>query len=202
MRWIALFLLMCGSVQADDMFGLGEPRVEVETSVGDTFGLSSPLGGGLKSALPKTPSVAPRLEPATAVEPRMAFIPIVRRAKGNWTDPDVGAWSATTLTLHLKGELESSQHRGLVPAGQLAGRSLRELRDIHDNLHEGFAWDGTVKQSLQVVTNSRVDSLPTIRSSLMVQNVGRFPQVLTSSQCPPGVNCPQQTTSRRFRVFR
>lgn len=74
------------------------------------------------------------------------LLPVVHRSGRNWTDPDVGRWSESTLRRHLLGELESTQHRGQVPPEQLVGRSLKELIAIHANLHEGYNWDGQPKQ--------------------------------------------------------
>lgn len=81
-------------------------------------------------------------------------ITIIRRSSSAWTDPDIGPWSTSTLKKHLRGELESTQHRGMVPSQELDGRSLSELKAIHANLHEGWTWDGRSRQSRRTVTKS------------------------------------------------
>lgn len=80
---------------------------------------------------------------AFTVKPAKVLQPVFHRSGRNWTDPDVGRWSVETITRHLKGEIESPQHRGKVPLDQLEGRSLMELIAIHANLHEGYQWNGT-----------------------------------------------------------
>jgi hypothetical protein len=199
-----VWLMLCGFTFADNMFGLGDPEpveVAVFTSA-ETFGLGDvdPIqqptpavrqDGQLAIALRRESPVRDGLfenKPVRSVV-KAALLPVVRRSEADWTDPDVGTWTALTLIRHLEGELESPQHRGLVPAGQLVGRSLADLKAIHANLHEGWAWDGrerrvaTVKRSLHVQP-------PTVRQFLTVQS---------SSQCPGGV-CP--TNQSRPRIFR
>jgi hypothetical protein len=95
-----------------------------------------------------------------AKEVKVARQVIVRRARSSWVDASVGAWSVEKLRSHLRGELASAQHRGLVPASELEGRSLQELADIHDNLHEGYAWNGDVIQRRTVTVQKYQSSCP------------------------------------------
>lgn len=97
--------------------------------------------------------------PETITAPKSTvLLPVVHRSGRNWTDPDVGRWSESTLRRHLLGELESPEHRGQVPPGQLVGRSLKELIAIHANLHEGWSWDGQPKQKPKQVPRRPVPS--------------------------------------------
>ena len=137
------------------------------------------IASGLQS-VSQSVVVAP-LEASVFKEPTPARLPVVRRALSQWTDPDVGMWDRNSLTLHLKGDLESSQHRGLVPAAQLVGRTLRELLDIHDNLHEGFSWNGQAQRS---------------RSVEVVRPV-RLQWTFRQNDCPNGV-CPAPAVRRRL----
>lgn len=117
-----------------------------------TFGLSvstkahgvTASNFGLGSSLAITPAMTIQ-ETAKPDTPSPAFPPVVaqrvtvvRRARLSWVD-SAGAWSVERLRSHL-----ATGHA--VPSSELAGRTFRELSDIHDNLHEGFAWNGVTVQ--------------------------------------------------------
>jgi hypothetical protein len=114
-------------------------------SVGQDFGLGSHVSyttnGAFGLGLVKQEKAKP-VEVSKPIVSKPILKPIIRQAKSNWVDSSVGDWTADTLRRHLLGELSSNQHRGQVPAAELQGRSLRELIDIHDNLHEGYLWHG------------------------------------------------------------
>lgn len=186
---IAILICLLTIPASAQTFGLGPEVVEVTAVVtAETFG----LGDVPRSVLVATPTLAPIKQRAATVlsAPRTVLrsvteaaptrIPIVRRALRSWTDRTVGPWSVTTLTLHLRGELESPQHRGYVPVEQLEARTLVELQDIHDNLHEGWIWDGSARR------------VTTVQRTVSVQ-----------SSCPGGV-CPttSHTTIRRGLLWR
>lgn len=134
---------------------------------GQSFGLCS--GFETRSLYGMTVTVKQEPEPkseakqevkAEAKEINITRQVIVRRARSSWVDSSVGAWTVEKLIQHLRGELASAQHRDRVPASELEGRSLRELSDIHDNLHEGYAWNGSVIQSKTVTLQKYQSNCP------------------------------------------
>jgi len=161
----------------ENLFGLGVSRGPEPPAIVSTFGLGPTTTG---TTLTSSPVVVQIREGATALLPPVAHSQVVRRASSSWVDQSVGSWNTAKLSAHLRGELASPQHRGQVPAGQLDGRSLNELKAIHDNIHEGYAWNGGVTQS-RVVT---------------VQ-----PKRVSSGNCPGGV-CPAPTRFTPRRLFR
>lgn len=143
-------------------FGLGVSTEPHRVTV-STFGLESsvaftPAATTQETVRPDTPS--------PALSPVVQRVSVVRRARSSWLQSGQ-SWSVERLQSHL-----STTHSVL--SVELQGRTLRELSDIHDNLHEGFAWNGaTVTQ-----TTTRT----------------------VSSSCPGGV-CPTNTYQPR-RLFR
>lgn len=185
MKTIVIWLLLCGCVCADDMFGL-VTEVRTETVViEDMFGLEpTPARRPVATVTKKVAAITEQLAEQPRSIVKTVLRPVVRRGTGPWIDPDVGSWQVETLTNHLKGELESTQHRGSVPHDQLIGRSLRELKAIHANLHEGFAWHGGASSAITTQKTATIES----RLEIAPRN----------STCPGGV-CP--TTSARPRLF-
>lgn len=151
-------------------YGLGV-STEVRLVSSSSFGLGSSKVAS--TFLPATP------QPVAQPRPAAVFEIIVRRARLSWTDRTVGTWTDATLRRHLLGELASPEHRGRVSAAQLAGRSLRELQDIHDNLHEGYSWNGTVTTTTMTTRAVQV----------------------SSGNCPGGV-CPTPQRAPVRRIFR
>jgi hypothetical protein len=124
-------------------FGLG---VSSKNSVTvSTFGLS---------ALQEV--VRPSPPPALSQEVRRTTVvqqtPVVRRASSYWTEGG-RAWSSQTIHSHL------IKHN--IPANELVGRSLKEMIDMHDNIHEGYGWNGSVKARVQPVSNCPGGVCPT-----------------------------------------
>jgi len=158
-------------------FGLGADCVEDKATTKSAAAIDPP------SVVAK-PVVSASVETVTA-----SRVAVVRRARSSWVDSSVGAWSVEKLRSHLRGELASPQHRGSVPTSELEGRTLRELADIHDNLHEGYAWDGGGASA--AVVRSR---------SVTVQSF-QTPAKVASGSCPGGV-CPSPTARPIRRLFR
>jgi hypothetical protein len=135
-------------------FGLGVSS-EVHVTV-STFGLS---------AVAFTPAAKQEVvkpdTPPSAISQRTT---VVRRARSYWTEGG-RPWTVETLRVHLFG------HQ--VPSEQLNGRTLRELVDMHDNIHEGYSWSG-------------------VQRTVTVQKY--------QSSCPGGV-CPTPSYQPR-RLFR
>lgn len=134
------------------------------------------------------PLDAATVEPISESPP--AKTTIIKRSSAPWIDPDIGPWTESKLRRHLLGELASPQHRGDVPANELKGRSLAELKAIHANLHEGWNWDGSPK-----VSPSRDTVFEEIDPGF-----GECFSPMPGSQCPGG-RCPPQSRPlfRRFR---
>jgi hypothetical protein len=183
---VSLFVVCfpVATIANDGTFGLG-------VSSGNNFASMSMFGLDAdcvqaKAATKETVVVAPSLVAAKPVEAVSdSRVAIVRRARSSWVDSSVGAWSVEKLRSHLRGELASPQHRGKVPTSELEGRTLRELADIHDNLHEGFEWNGGSS-----VVHSR---------SVTVQSFQTTAKM--ASSCPGGV-CPSPMSRPVRRLFR
>lgn len=147
------------SVANAQTFGLGVSSESHSVSV-STFGLGSSVA---------TTSAATTQEAAIPDTPLPAFsqvvqrVTVVRRARAYWTEGG-RPWTVATLRSHLVG------HQ--VPSGELANRSLREMIDMHDNMHEGFTWSGVTRTTTRTV-----------------------------SSCPGGV-CPTNTYQPVRRLFR
>jgi hypothetical protein len=146
---VAFSAILTVSVNANDTFGLGTPKTEpIAVSTGETFGLTSNV-----VVIRQAVVVQKKRQPVTPVR---SLIPVVRRAAGSWMDASVGVWTQAKLSAHLRGEIASSQHRGAVPISQIDGRSVQELLAIHDNLHEGWSWDGSTRVRTVTVQRSTV----------------------------------------------
>jgi len=190
-------LVLCFQVPAnanDGTFGLGAAATGNNFASVSTFGLVADCvadNSTTKAAAAiDTPSVVVKpvvCEPAKTVT--ASRVAVVRRARSSWVDVSVGAWSVEKLRSHLRGELASPQHRGSVPTAELEGRTLRELADIHDNLHEGYAWDGGGASSSVVMSRS-----------VTVQSFQTTAKV-SGGSCPGGV-CPSPTARPIRRLFR
>jgi hypothetical protein len=138
---VASFPIAAANAQT---FGLGVSS-DVHVTV-STFG----LGPSVVAITSTSPTKQEVVKPDTPPPVAQSRTVVVRVARSSWADSSVGAWTVETLRSHLRGELASGQHRGRVPMAELEGRTLRELKDIHDNLHEGYAWNGrTVTRTVQ-----------------------------------------------------
>jgi hypothetical protein len=169
---VILAMLVAIPANANETFGLGSASPEpMALSSAETFGLTDGV-----VVVRQRIVVEQKRQPVTPVR---SLLPVVRRAAGNWIDEGIGAWNETKLAAHLRGELASANHRGAVPVQQLVGRTLKELRDIHDNLHEGWLWDGSAR----------------VRAAVTVRQASTYWQ---ASSCPGGV-CPTPTRGRLFR---
>jgi len=191
---LILIVLLCpAACFADDMFGLGDAGV-AEASVvssAETFGLSNDptpavrYESQLANVLPRksTATERPSVVVRTVEVKKPARIQIVRRALSEWTINSV-SWTVGSLRSHLLG----SNHQ--IPVEQLDGRALSELRAIHDNLHEGWAWDGSSRiRSVVVSGNQEI-----VRSRTVTR------QSLINQSCPGG-RCPTNQSYGR-RLFR
>jgi hypothetical protein len=115
-------------------FGLGvSSKNNVTVS---TFGLSAASVATLQKVVRPTPP--------PALSQVVQQTPVVRRASSYWTEGG-RAWNSQTIHSHLL------KHN--VPSSELVGRSLKEMIDIHDNIHEGYGWNGSVKARVQPVSN-------------------------------------------------
>lgn len=196
--WMAVALLVfidfpAASMANDGTFGLGVSSGHSFAAV-STFGLGADCvedKAATKAAVAiDPPSVVANPVVSKPVETVTASrVAVVRRARSSWVDSSVGAWSVEKLRSHLRGELASPQHRGSVPTAELDGRTLRELADIHDNLHEGFSWNGG--GSSASVVSSRSVTVQTFQTTAKV----------SGGSCPGGV-CPSPTARPIRRLFR
>lgn len=178
---IALAACLCLHTEAnanESLFGLGVSPVK-NVAASSTFGLG-PSVVAITSTSPTTQEAAKPDTPPPVAHSRIA---VVRAARSSWADSSVGSWTVETLRLHLRGELASGQHRGRVPMAELDGRSLRELKDIHDNLHEGYAWNGGTAQA-------KAATIQSYRST-----------TVSGGNCPGGV-CPVPQSRPVRRLFR
>jgi hypothetical protein len=130
-----LCLVACFPADAKaQTFGLG---VSSKNSVTvSTFGLSAAPVATLQEAV--------RPSPPPALSKEVWQTPVVRRASSYWTEGG-RAWNSQTIHSHLLN------HN--VPSSELVGRSLKEMIDMHDNIHEGYGWNGSVKARVQPVSN-------------------------------------------------
>jgi hypothetical protein len=159
----------------DGLFGLGtRAPVAVRTASPPTFGLGAPVRP--KAALPaaagrKVATQSPKTPVAGAVPvASVSQVTVIRRARSYWTEGG-RPWTLATLRAHLLS------HR--VPADKVSAMTFRQMVDAHDNIHEGYPWEGLV----------------TVTSSTTVRAV--------QTDCPGGV-CPTPGRSsfplfRRFR---
>lgn len=192
MKTLLVWLCLCGFCAADNMFGLGEPEPTMAGVSVELFGMDTPVQTTHREVviardgvLPIRTTAAKMVAVAANVTERV-LRPIIRRSTRNWTDPDVGNWTASNLREHLLGEFQSPQHRGSVPLSEL-NRSLSDLIAIHANLHEGWAWDGSSKVTA------------TVRQTVVIpRQVVRYQSF--QSTCPGGV-CPTNG-EQSFRLFR
>jgi hypothetical protein len=124
-------------------FGLGVSS-EVHVTV-STFGLGSAV---VFTPTAKQEVVKPDTPPP-AISQRTT---VVRRARSYWTEGG-RPWTVETLRVHLVG------HR--VPSGELSGRTLVELINMHDNIHEGFGWSGVTRTTARTVSSCPGGVCPT-----------------------------------------
>ncbi len=115
MRPLIMFLLMVSPCYGQT-FGLGECKTET------MFGLR--VTTQAKTEVQQSSPVVQQLTP------------VVRQARSYWTEGG-RPWDSQTIYSHLL------KHN--VPARELVGRSLKEMVDMHDNIHEGYGWNGSVK---------------------------------------------------------
>jgi hypothetical protein len=147
---------------SDGLFGLGSRApVASRTASPPTFGLGAPVR---PKALPaaagrKVAPQSPKTPVAGAVT--VASVPqvtVIRRARSYWTEGG-RPWTQATLQAHLLS------HR--VPADKVSAMTFQQMVDAHDNIHEGYPWEGSI----------------TVTSSTTVRAV--------QTNCPGGV-CPAQ----------
>jgi hypothetical protein len=123
-------------------FGLGVSS-EVHVTV-STFGLGS--------AVAFTPAAKQEVVKPDTPPPAISSERVVRRARSYWTEGG-RPWTVETLRVHLV------VHQ--VPSGELSGRTLKELVDMHDNIHEGFTWNGAVRTVQKYQSNCPGGVCPT-----------------------------------------
>ncbi len=190
---ILIVLLLPSVCFADDMFGLGDTEV-AEASVvssAETFGLSNEPTPAVRhesqlvnTLIRKSPATdRPLISVRTVEVKKPARIQIIRRALSDWTINSV-SWTVSSLRSHLHG----INHQ--IPVEQLDGRTLSELKAIHDNLHEGWLWDGSSRiRSVVVSVNQEM-----VRSRVVTR------QSIVNQTCPGG-RCPTNQSYGR-RLFR
>jgi len=162
---LAVVYFPAASAANAQTFGLGVSTEPHRVTV-STFGLGSTAAF---TSAASTQEVVKPDTPPPALSPGVQRVTVVRYARSSWLQSGQ-AWSVERLRSHL-----STGHA--VPSAELAGRTLRELSDIHDNLHEGYAWNGG-----------------TVTRTFTVQ------KTVAGSSCPGGV-CPTNTYQPR-RFFR
>jgi len=127
-------------------FGLGVSS-EAHSVTVSTFGLGSPAA--FTSAVSTQETVKPDTPSPASSSQRVA---VVRRARAYWTEGG-RPWTVNTLRAHLVG------HQ--VPSGELSARSLAELVNMHDNIHEGFTWSGVTRTTTRTVSSCPGGVCPT-----------------------------------------
>jgi hypothetical protein len=129
-------------------FGLGVSS-EANSVTVSTFGLGSTAA--FTSAVLTQEVVKPDTPPP-AISPVVQRVTVVRRARAYWTEGG-RPWTVATLRSHLVS------HQ--VPSGELAARSLTELVNMHDNIHEGFTWSGVTRTTTTTVSSCPGGVCPT-----------------------------------------